>query len=128
RFVVETADCVCLRHLPGALALAIGIYVRLEPEPCGGKGKHAAKLAAAKNPNGASRGNGSGESLRAAHLLEGFSATDSVCFFRQPASRFASALSERARMAAACRAAFFAPLSPIAKVATGTPPGIWTIE
>ena len=31
-------------------------------------------------------------------------------------------------MAAACSAAFFAPASPIAKVATGTPPGIWAME
>ena len=33
-----------------------------------------------------------------------------------------------ARMAAAKRAALIAPALPMAKVATGTPPGIWTME
>jgi hypothetical protein len=37
-------------------------------------------------------------------------------------------LSVSARIAAAWRPAFFAPASPMAKVATGTPPGICTME
>src|SRR3989344_1355583 len=58
----------------------------------------------------------------------GPSPTESVRFSRHLVSRAASALSSRARIAAAKSAAFFAPASPIAKVATGMPPGICTIE
>src|ERR1700674_725702 len=54
--------------------------------------------------------------------------TDSVCFFRN-FSRFLRIFSsERARIAAASKAAFFAPASPMASVPTGMPPGICAID
>ncbi|EXS71794.1 transcriptional regulator [Sphingobium sp. Ant17] len=56
------------------------------------------------------------------------SATASVCLARQASSRSASAGSLVARMAAASSPALIAPGLPIASVATGMPPGIWTIE
>jgi len=61
---------------------------------------------------------------KAAHSVSGASGTPSVWAWRQALSLAATAGSARARMAAACKAAFLAPASPMAKVATGTPPGI----
>src|SRR5262245_7542593 len=54
--------------------------------------------------------------------------TASDCFLRNP-SNFSRIMSlEVARIAAARRAAFFAPASPIANVPTGIPLGIWAVD
>src|SRR5690606_26649708 len=53
---------------------------------------------------------------------------DSVCRARKPSRRSASAGSVVASVATTCSAALAAPASPIAKVATGMPRGICTIE
>src|SRR6185312_16343483 len=89
--------------------------------------------------------------LRPCAVLRGFAQNDCLYFFarddsvthvrgsglartmsvweRRKVSR-AVAISEllSARMEAAKSAAFFAPELPMAKVATGMPPGIWTME
>src|SRR5262245_57015460 len=79
---------------------------------------HPAQLAAAEDADGGP--------WWKAH--SGFSGTASVCFARQSASRAASALSVLASIAAASSAALTAPALPIARVPTGIPAGIWTIE
>ena len=58
--------------------------------------------------------------------LDGSSSTAWVSRLRQAASRSASAASDRARIEAARRPAFWA--LPMATVATGIPFGIWTID
>src|SRR5262249_28614896 len=58
----------------------------------------------------------------------GLSATASVCDRRQLSSAVAIAGSASARIPAANKAALTAPARPIAKVATGTPAGICTID
>src|SRR4051794_35755979 len=58
----------------------------------------------------------------------GASSTDCVCAARNTASRSRTPGSERARIAAASRAALTAPARPIASVPTGIPAGICTIE
>src|SRR4029079_17187314 len=95
-------------------------------ETGGGKGQHATKLAAAQNADG-----GIGrQRLVQFHQAPSFgcSATPAVCLARQSLSRLASALSLRARMLAARRAALMAPGLPMARVPTGMPGGIWTME
>src|SRR6267378_6865238 len=54
--------------------------------------------------------------------------TASACFFLNSSSLEERFLSDKASMATAYRAAFAAPASPIAKVATGMPLGICTVE
>src|SRR6267143_985332 len=54
--------------------------------------------------------------------------TASACFFLNSSSLEERFLSDKASMATAYRAAFAAPASPIAKVATGMPFGICTVE
>src|SRR5579871_5175340 len=98
----------------------------LQAESRRGKSEHPSELSAAENADGSARPDGRCQLLDLAHLSDGASATASVSLARHLARRLAMALSESARMAAAWSAAFFAPLSPIAKVATGIPPGIWT--
>src|SRR5581483_4178883 len=127
RFVAVGRMRLRRAYLKGRRVLLIGEDVRFEPQPRCGERQHAAQLSAAKNADGASRRHGSGKLLGVAHC-EGASATESVCVLRHCARRCASASSDSAKTAAVCRAAFFAPASPMAKVATGTPPGICTME
>src|SRR5205085_4619718 len=84
----------------------------------GGDAKHSAELAAAEDADGRPR--------RDRH--SGASATEPVCFWRQASSRAASASSTVASMAAASSAALTAPALPMARVPTGIPAGIWTID
>src|SRR6185312_8516282 len=98
----------------------------LQSQPCRRQRQHAAQLPAADNADGAARRDGMSERLHVTHL--GDLPTDFVCLARQALRRLSSLESSSARMAAACRAAFLAPASPMAKVATGTPPGIWAME
>src|ERR1022692_1581456 len=87
----------------------------LQPQTRGRQRQHAPQLAAANNADGATRRN---RLVVCFHF--GLLATDRVCFARQAFSRFFTPASMRPRMAAACSAAFLAPASPMAKVATGT--------
>src|SRR6185369_12224818 len=96
--------------------------------PRGREGQHASELTAAQNADCPARGDERRQLHGRAHLSDGASATVAVCFVRHFANRLARALSPSARMAAAWSAAFLAPLSPIANVATGMPPGIRTMD
>src|SRR5688500_8565572 len=63
------------------------------------------------------------------HSLSGAAlSTASVCLRRKASSFFPRSLSERESKATANNAALAAPASPIAKVATGMPLGICTVE
>src|SRR5690606_2056977 len=105
---------------------AFGLGVQdhhVEAQPRGRLRQHPAELAAAEN---ADAGAGSEGELR--HQSSTVSATEAVRSARHFASRPARASSDRARIWAASRPALVAPASPMARVPTGTPPGIWTME
>src|SRR5262249_21250423 len=81
------------------------------------EGEHAAELAAAENAD-------------ADHPAAGSGVSSTVWVWRARKSSSAALRlgRDRARIAVAKRAALTAPALPMAKVATGTPAGIWTIE
>src|SRR5215475_13645675 len=91
-------------------------------EAGGGHGRHAAKLTGAQYADGGTRRDDL--ALLRRFVALGSSATLSVRAWRQASSALATRLSERARTAAARRAAFTAPASPMASVPTGMPAGI----
>src|SRR4029077_5694991 len=133
--VVVARAGACGGHVEGARLSLVRIDMDLEAEPGRGEGQHAAQLAAAKNPDGGPGWKRAGKDGRSAHGLRFFGflppgvlAPDRVCLTRQASSRRPSFGSSRARRAAAKSPAFFAPASPMAKVATGMPPGIWAME
>src|SRR6185503_500006 len=111
------------RHLESGRIGRVVVDAGLQPQPAGGHCQHAAELAAANDADGPAWRQRLVQRLHLGRL-----ATDCVCLARQASSFFFTAASDRPRIAAACSAAFLAPASPIAKVATGTPPGIWAIE
>src|SRR5258706_923037 len=115
------------RYLAGRRVGFVGINVRLQAKPRRRKRQHSAKLSATEYPDRSARRDRGGEPQSIAHLAAGASETDSVCLARHASSFVASSGSPSAKIAAACQAAFLAPLSPMAKVATGTPPGLLTI-
>src|SRR6185503_14753974 len=89
-----------------------------------GHAEHPAQLSATEQPEPSARGD---------HFARSFGGKviaplAVVWAVRNSASFLASAGLPRARIATANSAAFAAPASPIAKVATGTPLGIWTME
>src|SRR6185312_9950109 len=88
--------------------------------------RHAAELAAADDAD--RRVRSQGKNHAGSGWSVGVSGTRSVCAARKASSRSASAGSVIARIAAASRAAFTAPARPIAKVPTGMPAGICTME
>ena len=91
-----------------------------------GLGEHEGELAGTEDADARTAGGGHarGAGLRGS----GLERTVSVCERRKVSRARAISESLRARMDAAKRPAFFAPELPIAKVATGTPPGICTME
>src|SRR6185437_722435 len=126
--IVELAASVAVGHLKSRRSIIMTVDVCFESQTRRRKTQHAAKLATAENPDCPARRHGRCQPFDVAHLSDGASATALVCSARHFASRFASAVSDKARIAAACKAAFLAPLCPMANVATGMPPGIWTME
>src|SRR5262249_14580 len=109
---------VARREHPGAVAHALG-----------GLDEHPPELTASDHAQGRGRVQDSrsrGPPAAAAH--KGDSPTEAVC-----AARYAARASRtrgycRARIAAASKPALAAPALPIARVPTGIPFGIWTIE
>src|SRR5690606_28779147 len=93
--------------------------------PPGSDGKHAAKLSAAQHANC-----GTGEDCAHSPDSTGSVAlsTDSVCEARNCRNFSRNSGREFETIATASNAALRAPALPIASVATGTPPGIWTME
>src|SRR6185312_11732678 len=120
------------RNLEGRRVVLVIVDRRIQSQPRRRHGQHATQLAAADNADHAARRDGFQQTLDLAHLGDlmalGIWATERVCLARQALSRASSPASLSAKMAAACSAAFLAPASPIANVATGTPPGIWAME
>src|SRR5262249_43450328 len=91
--------------------------------------EHATELAATENPDGRVGADGlRNESGHAPPSPDGASATASVWRLRHASRRPASALSWSANTLAASSAALMAPARPRARVRTGTPGGICTIE
>src|SRR5262249_50158159 len=93
----------------------------------GGHGEHAAKLAAAENAEHGRRQDGL---AGCHHSTSGrvIASTVSRCSVRKALSRSRSAGISLASRATAKRPALAAPASPMAKVATGMPLGICTME
>src|SRR5262249_43916323 len=98
----------------------VGKDVTAIAEPGGGERRHPTQLAAAQYADSRPR--------RRHHCPAGRSATACVWACRHPSSACAAAGCVRPRIAAAKSAALTAPAWPMAKVATGIPAGIWTIE
>src|ERR1043166_3773513 len=94
--------------------------MRAVAEARGGHRRHAPELPSAENADRAAG--------RQHQRDSGLSATASVCDRRQLSSAAATAGSLSAKIAAANKAALTAPAWPMAKVATGMPAGICTIE
>ena len=122
RLVVIGRDGAAAATAKAGLGGIGAVDVAVEAELGGGHGQHAAELAAAENADDHAR------AARAVHSSSGRSATAAVCSARQRSSRSATAASAVARMAAASSAALMAPARPMARVPTGTPAGIWTME
>src|SRR5205085_12549118 len=101
------------------------LATQAEPRRC--HGQHASELPAAEDSDGVA-----GLQLHllcVSHALSsGRSATASVWALRQAARRSDKAGSDRASTAAASSAALIAPALPMARVPTGMPAGICTIE
>src|SRR5579871_3821286 len=121
--IVIGADGRVRSHLEGGRIGRVIVDAGFQTQTRRRHGQHTAKLAATDDADGAARRE---RLIKRLHL--GRLATDRVCFARQASSFFFTTVSDRPRMAAACRAAFLAPASPMAKVATGTPPGIWAMD
>src|SRR5205823_10552647 len=113
-----TADLGC-----GAVGLG-GEDVAAKAKPCGGECRHPAELSAAQD---ADRGTRS-QFGRRSHRRSGRSATPWVCACRQLSRACSATASDKPRIAAANSAALTAPARPMAKVATGIPAGICTID
>lgn len=121
--IIISITCVnmTIRHLRRrAISIRVEYHHRVPHRLCGGD-EHAAKLTAAQNAQGSAGEN---------HVISGsfifFTASD--CAARNDCKRRAIFLSFKANSAAANKAALVAPASPMAKVATGTPFGICTID
>src|SRR6187551_2695435 len=112
-----------MRHLCGGAVHFPRQDVAAVAQARGGEGGHAAKLAAADQPDG-----GIGRQRKVHASSEGAAATILVCSARKASRRSASSGSVSARTEAASRAALTAPERPIAKVPTGMPAGICAID
>ena len=123
RFVVPRRLAVMGRHLGRDAGRVGGIDMSLVAELRRREAKHPAELAAAEDADRRTGWQQGGQPSRT-----GTGATLLVCVSRHASSFCARSGSLVASSAAANRPALVAPGFPIAKVATGMPPGIWTIE
>src|SRR6185437_3843031 len=107
------------RHLPGG-CLARGIQAQeIQPQRIARQCEHAAELAGAHDADGHERVGARGS---------GLPSTPAVWRSRNDSSAALIAGCLLPRMAAAHNAALLAPAAPMAKVATGTPAGICTMD
>ncbi len=112
-----------LRHELTGAGVGGGIqHQKAQTERRAGKRQHARQLAPAEDPDRGRRHEETG--IRGSAL----SSTASVCWARKRASASRISGYSLASRAAANSAALAAPAGPMAKVATGMPAGIWTMD